>query len=68
MNETILSDRALEDPTEDRLGFAPFAKNLADAICNVSAEECLVFALYGPWGTGKTTLLNFVLHYINSTV
>jgi len=65
MNEAILSDTALEDPTEDRLGFAPFAKNLADAICNVSAEECLVFALYGPWGTGKTTLLNFVLHYIN---
>lgn len=65
MNESILADTPLERPEEDRLGFAPFARNLADAICKVSAEECLVFALYGQWGTGKTTTLNFVLHYIN---
>ena len=65
MNETIAADTPLENPEEDRLGYAPFARNLADAICKVSAEECLVFALYGQWGTGKTTSLNFVLHYIN---
>lgn len=65
INEAILADTPLENPKEDRLEFAPFASNLADAICKVSAEECLVFALYGPWGRGKTTSLNFVLHYIS---
>ncbi len=65
MNETIVADTPLDNPKEDRLGYAPFARNLADAICKVPAEECLVFALYGQWGTGKTTSLNFVLHYIN---
>lgn len=65
MNEAILADTPLEDPKEDLLEFAPFASNLADAICKISAEECLVFALYGLWGTGKTTCLNFVLHYIS---
>jgi predicted KAP-like P-loop ATPase len=64
-NEAILTDTPLENPKEDRLGFAPFAKNLADAIFKVSAEECLIIALYGQWGTGKTTILNFILHYIN---
>jgi predicted KAP-like P-loop ATPase len=65
MNGTILADTPLENPKEDRLGFAPFARNLADAICKASVKECLVFALYGHWGAGKTTTLNFVLHYIN---
>lgn len=64
-NRAILTDTPLENPEEDRLGFAPFARNLADAIFKVSAEECLVVALYGQWGTGKTTTLNFVLHYLN---
>lgn len=65
MNEAILADTPLENPEEDRLGFAPFASNLADAICKVTTEDCLIFALYGQWGSGKTTSLNFVLHYIN---
>jgi len=65
MNEAILADTPLENPKDDRLGYARFAKNLAEVLCNLSTEECLVFALHGPWGSGKTTCLNFVLHYIN---
>lgn len=61
----ILADTPLEDPNDDRLGLAPFAKNLADAICELTTDECLVFSLYGPWGSGKTSCLNFVRHYVN---
>lgn len=64
MNEMILADTPLENPRDDRLGYAPFAKNLADALCGVTADECLVFALYGSWGSGKTTCINFILDYI----
>jgi len=60
----IFADVPLENPKDDRLGYAPFAKNLADAICNIETDDCLVFALYGPWGSGKTTCMNFILHYI----
>ena len=63
--EAILADEPLEDPNNDRLEYAPFAKNLADTLYKITTEECLVFALYGPWGTGKTTCLNFILNYIN---
>lgn len=63
--EAILADEPLEDPKDDRLGYAPFAKNLSDTLYKITTEDCLVFALYGPWGTGKTSCLNFILHYIN---
>ena len=65
MNETILTDTPLEKPEEDRLGYAPFARNLAESLCKVTVDDCLVFALFGQWGCGKTTCLNFVRHYIN---
>lgn len=65
MNEILLADTPLNDPKDDRLGFAPFAENLAKAISKVETDECLVFALYGPWGSGKTSCMNFVRYYIN---
>lgn len=61
----ILADSPLDDPNEDRLGLAPFAKNLAEAICEVTSNECIVFSLFGPWGSGKTSCLNFVRYYVN---
>lgn len=66
MDEAILADIPLENPEEDRLGYKDFAKNLADAVCNLATNESLVFALYGPWGSGKTTCLNFILYYIEN--
>lgn len=62
---SILSDAPLENPVDDRLGYAPFAKELSDFICSLKNQECLVFALTGPWGSGKTTCINFILHYVN---
>jgi predicted KAP-like P-loop ATPase len=64
VKESILPDTPLENPEDDRLGYAPFAKNLADALCTVRVDECLVFALYGFWGSRKTSCVNFTLHYI----
>ncbi|MBE7157951.1 MAG: hypothetical protein INR62_05880 [Rhodospirillales bacterium] len=54
-------DNPKENPwTEDRLGFAPFAKRLADSILEVDAPNGYVISLQGAWGSGKSTALNFV--------
>jgi len=60
----ISADRPLTRPEEDRLGYAPFARHLAKALCERRDHAGLVVALYGSWGSGKSTVLNFVLHYL----
>jgi predicted KAP-like P-loop ATPase len=59
-------DRALQDPEDDRLGYAPFAKQLARSLLRGCPADGLVVALYGAWGTGKSTALNFILHYLEA--
>ena len=65
MKEFLSADSPLTNPKDDGLGVAPFAENAAKAISNIEIDECLVFALYGPWGSGKTTCMNFIRYYIN---
>ena len=60
----LAADNSLKDPKTDRLGYAPFAKHLADSICQMTAPEGFVIAVYGAWGSGKSTLLNFLVHYL----
>src|SRR5947209_6553524 len=66
-NIDLSADRPSINPDADRLGYAPFAKRLAESILRLSGGEGYVIALYGPWGFGKTTMLNYVQHYLNST-
>ncbi len=60
----LLSDAPLGVPEQDRLGRASFAEALARAIVGMQAPEGFVFALYAPWGAGKSSTLNFVLHHV----
>ena len=53
------------DPQTDRLGYADFAQYLANSICNMSFAEGFAIAIYGTWGSGKSTMLEFVVHYLN---
>lgn len=48
---------------EDALGFAPFAERLAGALVGQKAPGGYVFGLHGEWGSGKSTVLNFVRSY-----
>ncbi|MEW6533745.1 MAG: P-loop NTPase fold protein [Thermodesulfobacteriota bacterium] len=59
------ADRPGKNPeTDDRLGYAPFADRLASAICGMSTPEGIVAAICGEWGTGKSTLIEFVRYYL----
>lgn len=61
----LWSDKPLTDPNEDRLGYAPFAKHLAQSINNMIPREGLVVAIHGEWGSGKSTVINFIIHYLH---
>jgi predicted KAP-like P-loop ATPase len=62
--QVLTVDNPLTDPKTDRLGYAPFARHLADSICEMAFPGGFVIAVYGSRGFGKTTLLNYIVHYL----
>lgn len=62
----LSSDRPSSDPAQDLFGHAPFAKTLAKAIRAYRGSDGIVLALYGPWGSGKSTVLAYVQHELES--
>jgi predicted KAP-like P-loop ATPase len=61
---TFSSDNPLIDPANDMLGHASFSKLLAQSITQICPKEGIVVAINGPWGSGKSTILNFILYYL----
>jgi len=60
----LSADRPQVNPDDDRFGYAPFAKHLAQGLLRGCPADGLVVGVYGPWGCGKSTVLNFILHYM----
>lgn len=54
-------DRPISDKSEDILGRAKFADDLAKAIGDWKNKDSLILALNGNWGTGKTSIKNMVV-------
>ena len=63
----IITDEPLKSPDQDRLDFAPFTERVANVVKNMEVKESVVFAVYGKWGSGKTTFLNFFTFYLNDS-
>lgn len=61
----LLSDSSLEKPEADQLGYDKFAKDIAHSVINEVPGEEFIIGIYGPWGSGKSTVLNFIEHYLN---
>jgi KAP family P-loop domain len=62
-----LDDAPINDPDADRLRRKPFADRIADTIASRTDPESLVVGLYGQWGEGKTTVLNFIEQRLGET-
>lgn len=61
---TLSADRPSSNPQDDLFGHAPFAESLSNSICRYPGNDGLVLALYGPWGSGKSTVLSYVRHFL----
>jgi predicted KAP-like P-loop ATPase len=58
-------DLPKENPwKDDRLGYAPFAERIAKVITNMVAPNGYFIGLHGQWGSGKSTILNFIVEYL----
>jgi predicted KAP-like P-loop ATPase len=60
---SLLIDQPIENPSSDRLRRLPLAKQLAQLVRRaLSDERSTVFAIVGPWGSGKSSLMNLAVN------
>ena len=57
----ISADRPISGASGDRLRRSRFARQLAIVLSNWRQHDSLVVGLFGPWGSGKTSIKNMVL-------
>lgn len=60
----LASDSALENPENDQLGYQQFSQNLAETITTRVPSDEFVVGIYGQWGSGKSTILNFLENHL----
>jgi predicted KAP-like P-loop ATPase len=57
-------DRPIEATKDDQLGRAVFSRSFGQAILAYNEKDSIVTALYGDWGSGKSSVINMALEYI----
>jgi len=64
------NDKPINSPDEDKFGFEALAETIADSISNMTnmtKPEGTVIAINGPWGSGKSSLINLVRHHLDES-
>lgn len=59
-------DVPINTPDKDRFGFDPFANAISDCIRSIENPLGSVVAIYGPWGSGKSSVINLVRHHLTN--
>ena len=57
-------DKPIESSKEDLLGRASFAQSFSNALLAHKDKASIVTALYGDWGTGKSSVINMAVESI----
>jgi len=55
-----LDDAPISYTKDDQLNRVPFVSRLADTILKVKSGRSIVVGLYGPWGSGKSSVLHML--------
>lgn len=61
------ADRPITSRSKDLLNRSAFAESLASAIKGWTGNDSLVIALYGSWGSGKTSVKNMALESLRES-
>ena len=58
----VIPDTPLSDIKADRLGREPMVELIVESINQLTSTNhpCTVYGIYGKWGEGKTSLMNFI--------
>jgi hypothetical protein len=68
MDRDIALDNPAENPDDDAFNRLAFCNALADRIAALdNTKSAAVIGLYGKWGYGKSTVLNFIRHRLQAT-
>lgn len=60
MEENFLADKPISEEKDDKFQRYKFSKRIAETILNRTSSDSIVIGLYGAWGEGKTSVLNFI--------
>lgn len=60
----LCADQPIRSIKDDLLGRGDFALAMANALSGWRGDESLVLALYGPWGSGKSSVKNLILEFL----
>jgi hypothetical protein len=61
----LISDKELQNPTDDLLNIADHAKAFSQRLYNGGSNDSIVYGIDAPWGIGKSTFLNFCTSYLD---
>ena len=60
MKQNFSSDRPVNSVEEDGFQRYEFSKRIATTIIDRDNNDCIVIGIYGLWGEGKTSVINFI--------
>ena len=67
MASQFRADQPIRTPDEDIRGRKDIARSLATALLDYTASDSIVLGMYGSWGSGKTSILNMTLSYVDES-
>lgn len=63
--ENFIADKPVAEEKDDKFQRYSFSKGIANSIVSRKTADSIVIGLYGIWGEGKTSIINFVKEEIS---